>query len=263
MLIDYHLHFMSHDVGAKYKPEEYVKNAKSKGLGEIGFSDHFSVEKIGVIDYAMDYEELPQYVGIIQKLKNSMKFPIKIGLEMDFIPGLESKIEKITSSYPFDYVIGSVHFIGNFAVDVPASILEYEKSNINEVYEKYFGLVKKASESRLFDTIGHIDLIKIFGFRPKNNIDNLLESVAETLKENGTCVEVNTGGLTKPCKEIYPSKDILKMCFENGVPVTLGSDAHKSWDIGNNFGKAIKLLKEIGYDEIARFTRRKTELMKF
>jgi len=262
MLIDYHMHFMSHDIDKVSKSVEYIKVAKSKGLSEIGFSDHFTVKKIGHIDYSMDYEELIKYIEAMQKLKKNSDFPVKIGLEMDFIPGFEKLIEKSLKAYPFDYVIGSVHFIKDFAVDDPLSISVYEKSNISKLYEEYFNLVKQAAKSRLFDIIGHIDIIKIFGFKPKDDITNLLEEVADTLKENKVCVEINTRGLSKPCKEIYPSEKLLKICFDKGIPITLGSDAHNPEEVGRYFDKALKLVNSIGYNEIARFTKRKMELVK-
>ena len=262
MLIDYHMHFMSHDVEGKFKPIDYVNSAKNRGLSEIGFSDHFIVEKIGHIDYAINYEELKKYVEAIQKLKENSDFPVKLGLEMDFVPGFESRTRNILKSYPFDYIIGAVHFIKEWPVDDPLSIPDYKKSNINELYEKYFNLVKQAIESKLFDTIGHIDLIKIFGFKPKDDITNLLEDIANILKENKVCVEVNIRGLSKPCKEIYPSEKILSLCFERKVPITLGSDAHSPEEVGKDFDKAVKMVKGIGYREIARFTRRKMELVK-
>ena len=253
---------MSHDIDKISKPEEYTRVAKNRGLSEIGFSDHFAVKKASKIDYSMDYEELKKYVAAIQKLKGSIGFPIKLGLEMDFFPGLEKRIDKILKSYAFDYVIGSVHFIKEWPVDDPLSIPDYKKSDVNKLYEEYFNLVKQAIESRLFDTIGHIDLIKIFGFKPKNDITNLLENVADALKENKVCVEVNTRGLSKPCKEIYPSEKLLKICFDKGVKVTLGSDAHNTEEVGRYFDNAIKLLKEIGYEKIARFTKREMTLVK-
>lgn len=256
------MHFMSHDVKGKFQPIEYVIVAKSRDLSEIGFSEHFAVKKIGHIDYSMDYEELKKYVETMQKLKKNSDFPVKLGLEMDFIPGCEKRIDEILKSYPFDYAIGSVHFIKEWSVDDPASIPNYKRSDVNKLYEEYFALVKQVAESRLFDIIGHIDLIKIFGFKPKNDITSLLKEVADSLKENKVCVEINTRGLSKPCKEMYPSEKFLKICFDNGIPVTLGSDAHNPEEVGRYFDKAFKLIKEVGYEKIARFTKRKMSLVK-
>jgi histidinol-phosphatase (PHP family) len=257
---------MSHDVTKRFgifKPADYVRNAKVNNLDEVGFSDHFIIEKRGHIDYSISLEELTKYIKILREFRKETDFPVKIGIEMDFLSGFAKKIKKVIDSYPFDYAIGSVHFIGNWSVDVPSDIAEYNKWNIKKLYETYFGLVMQAAESRLFNTIGHIDLIKIFGFKPKENISELFKDVAETLKKNNVCVEINTGGLDRPCKEIYPSKELLKSCFEEGVDVTLGSDTHKPEGVGRNFDKAIELLREIGYKEIAMFTKRKKKLVKF
>jgi len=104
-----------------------------------------------------------------------------------------------------------------------------------------------------------LDLVKKFGFRPKGDLNDLLLETVRTISKSGMCIEVNTGGLRKSCHEIYPSGELLKMCFENGLPITLGSDAHLSEDVGAGFDKAIASVRKIGYTEIVRFTKRNHE----
>lgn len=257
VLVDYHIHTsMSGD--AKGKPTEYVETARSKQLVEIGVSDHYHPEEP---EYSMGYEKLAEYIETIRSLKKKTDLPLKLGIEIDFIPGSESKIQKVVKLNSFDYVIGSVHFINNWGFDDPKNISEYQKWNITELYETYFGLVQQCARSRLFDIIGHLDLVKKFGYKPRTHVSEVFVNTVEVLRESKVCVEVNTSGLRAPCREIYPSKAFLGMCFDNGIPLTLGSDAHTPDDVGKNFSEALELIGEVGYERIARFTQRKLELV--
>lgn len=257
MLVTYHLHTsLSGDGSGSH--EDYIKTAIEKNIDEIGFSEHLCFKKP---DWSIDPQELPLMVKKVNALKESSAIPIKLGIELDYNPEFEEEIKKVTATYPFDYVIGVVHYIGDWVADDPRYIAEYKKRDINEVYKQYFSLIQKAANSQFFDIIGHPDLIKKYGFRPKKSIDNLLKDTAEVFKRNKVVIEINTGGLAKPCKEIYPSKKFLKICFNEKIPITLGSDAHVPEDVGRYFDEAIRLAKEVGYTKIVQFTKRKRKLI--
>ena len=256
-IMDYHIHTTLSD--GKGNHDAYIRMAQKRKIDEIGFSDHLCLKKVS---WAMELSQISSMIETINHLKKNSKVVIKLGVEMDYFPGFENKIKEIIAGIPFDYVIGSVHFINDWTVDHPDNISEYEKWDVYELYKVYFNLVQQTANSKLFDIIGHPDLIKKFGFKPKRDISDLLEETAEIFKNSGICIEINTSGLTKPCKEIYPSKKLLKMCFDKGVPVTLGSDAHRPQDIGQHFDEAIKLIKEIGYIEIVQFTKRKRKFIR-
>jgi len=257
MIVDYHMHVMT-DLEGKHKPEEYIEIAKEKAIDEIGFSDHFHIE--GKY-YSLRYEELSKYVKMVQELKKTVGISLKLGIEIDYVPNLEDEIKKIIDSYPFDYIIGSIHFIDNWEFGSSKEISVYKKWDIYKLYQIYFTLLQKLAESGLFNIIGHADIIKIFGFRPKENITDILKDTVEIFKRSKVCIEVNTNGLNKPCKETYPSEKFLKMCFDSEVPITLGSDAHKPKDVGQHFDKAISLIKKIGYERISIFENRKMKLV--
>lgn len=256
MLVDYHIHTsFSHD--AKGRFVDYVKNAQKKNLYEIGFSDHFHPED----KYFLKYDDLANYVKKVEEFKKNTNFPIKLGLEIDFIPGFESRIEEIVKMKGFDYIIGSVHFIGNWGFDYSKYISEYQKWDISELYQTYFNLVQQSVRSGYFDIVGHTDLIKIFGYKPKIDMTDVFLNTVKVFKENNMCVEVNTRGLRKACREIYPNKIFLKICFNYGIPITLSSDAHSPEEVGSDFDHALKLIKEVGYEKIATFTKRKLKLI--
>jgi len=250
-MVDYHTHSIFSDGRAPY--EEMVQAAIAKGLDEIGFSDHICLKPV---DWAIRMEDIPVMTMQILdlKLKYTDQIKIKYGVEMDYFPGMEEEIRKIIESIPADFVIGSVHFIGNWNFDTDQSL--YGKWSNDLLYEKYFSLVKQAAQSGLFDIIGHIDIIKKFRVYPETSQDLLFDETIRIIKENNLVVEMNTGGMDRPCNEFTPSPKLLDMCFRHQVPVTLSSDAHRPAQIGRYFESAIALLKQTGYNEIVGFKRR-------
>jgi len=243
---------------AKGKPTEFIETAKKRRLTEIGISDHFHLSEPS---YSMTLKSLPQYKRRLEAAKTKTGFPLKVGLEVDYVQGYEGRIRKILRDSTYDYFFGSVHFVDSWAFDDPRQVANFQKWNIDKLYAKYFSLIDECAQSKLFDIIGHIDLIKKFGYKPKRDITSIFVHTIESLKEGNVCVEVNTGGLRAPCNEIYPNKSFLKLCFEHGIPVSLGSDAHSPENVGEQFDKALTLLQEVGYTQIARLTKRKRELI--
>lgn len=264
-LVDYHLHtrLCGHAVG---EVEDYLEEAARKGISEVGFCDHMPLsflplEKV-IPGYAMEESELPKYVETIRSCAESSPVLVKLGIEADYVPGCEYKLSSILRSYPFDYVVGSVHFIDGWGFDNPDEIDKYSKKNIDQVYERYFVLVQQAALSGLFDVMAHPDLIKKFNYRPSLSLRPLYEDTAQAFKKAGVCVEVNTAGLRYPAGEIYPSPDLLEVFFKYGLPVTLGSDAHRPEQVGERLAEALKLIERAGYREIVLFNGRQRSFVK-
>ena len=256
---NYHIHTKFSD--GKGEMEEYVEKAIADGFDEIGFSDHLTLLD-ELPPWSMRPEDLERYTNsVLHVARKTSGMKVRLGIEMDYFPDKISEISSITKNNRFDYVIGSVHYVdGACCVDCSQIVGKLEKmtsSDIYELYVKYYQLLRDAGRSGLFDIIGHPDVIKKFGFRPERNIDDLLKETASAFAESNVAVEVNTSGLRKPCKEIYPSRRFLEFCFDCGVPVTLGSDAHRPEDIGVNEG--IELMREVGYNQIATFSNRTLE----
>jgi histidinol-phosphatase (PHP family) len=230
-----------------------IGTAISKGLDEIGFTDHVCLKPV---DWAIRMEDIPVMTRQILDLKQKYESQIQIryGLEVDYFPGYDDELKDLIESIPVDFVIGSVHFIGEWNFDVDQSL--YGKWSNDKLYEKYFGLVQKAAQSGLFDTIGHIDIIKKFRVYPETNQDKLFEDTIKIIKANNLVVELNTGGMDRPCAEFTPGARLLEMCYSHHVPVTLGSDAHRVEQIARHYDSAISLLSHIGYTEIIGFNKR-------
>lgn len=265
MLIDYHIHtkMCCHATG---EMEEYVAVARARGIDEIGFSDHIPMYFLPVAErdltIAMPEEELPTYIEKVRQIQTANSdMTIKMGLEADFAVGQEDKLKEILQRYDFDYVLGSIHFIDRWGFDNMHFIDNYKKWVIDELYVYYFELLKKAAQSSVFDIMAHADLIKKFGFRPAGDIHSLYTEVVKVIKKADICVEVNTAGLRVPAAEIYPNQLFLELCYQNKIPLTMGSDAHKPEQVGENFAQASQLIKKIGYKEIATFTQRKRKMV--
>jgi histidinol-phosphatase (PHP family) len=246
---------------AEGEMEKYIAVAKQRGLQELGFSDHipmyFLPEKERDSSIAMREEDLPGYVQKIKDLQKTFyPWPIKIGIEADYIPGMETKLADILRQYDFDYVLGSIHFLDGWGFDNPANIDGYKKCDLWELYRQYFFTLGQAAVSGLFDVLAHPDLIKKFGFDPGRELDRSYREALQQISDSGVCVEINTAGLRVPKKEIYPSPEFLNLCFENKVPVSLGSDAHKPEQVGADFNLALELLRSIGYNQVVKFDRR-------
>ncbi len=265
-MIDYHLHTnrCCHAVGT---PAEYLVTAEKYGLQEIGFADHFP---LGLLDYTPRVQvtmlsgELDVYLEEIEKLKAaSRKVRVKTGIEIDYLPGTEEKLDKLLAEYNFDYVIGSIHFLDGWDFTHPVYADTYRERDLDALYDTYFELVWSACRSGFFDIIGHIDMIKKFGYRPRGSIDHYLQETARVLAETKTSFELNTAGRDAPVGEFYPDRRLLEEALALGVTITTGSDAHGPEQVGRYFLEAEKLLREVGYRELASFTKRSKNLIPF
>jgi histidinol-phosphatase (PHP family) len=261
---DYHMHtpLCRHAVG---EPVDYARRAVELGLTEIGFSDHSPMRQDNFDNWRMNFSQLDEYVAKVRLAQNT--FPqliIRLALEVDYLPGHEGWIRELAARQPWDYFIGSVHYVSeSWDIDNPAKLSEWKKRDAFEVWSVYFERLTLAAESKLFDIIGHADLPKKFNIRPAQDCTPLYEKFLESAENSGCAIELNTAGLRKDCKEIYPSRQLLELAFHKGIPITFGSDAHAPGEVGMNFAEAIQLAREVGYKRSLRFAQRKATLVKF
>jgi histidinol-phosphatase (PHP family) len=166
--------------------------------------------------------------------------------------------------HPWDYFIGSVHYVSeSWDIDNPAKLSEWKKRDAFEVWSVYFDWLTRAADSGLFEIIGHADLPKKFGIYPQQDCTALFDRFLSIAAKKGVAIELNTAGLRKDCKEIYPSPQIVRMAKEKGVAITFGSDAHAPGEVGMNFTEAMHLARKAGYAECCRFVGRKREMVSF
>ena len=209
----------------------------------------------------MEFNRLDDYVASVhQARKHHPQLTIKLALEVDFMPGQEDWIRKLASLHPWDYFIGSVHYISeSWAIDSPHQLAEWKKHDPFEVWSRYFGWLTRAAESGLFDIIGHADLPKKFAIYTDRDCTPLFERFLTAAAKNDVAMELNTAGLRKDCKEIYPSRQIVELAKAHNVAITFGSDAHAPGEVGMNFSEAVALARSVGYTHYRRFTQRKFE----
>ena len=212
--------------------------------------------------YARQLDEYVAKVRLAQK--DFPQLTIRLALEVDYLPGYEDWIRGLAARHPWDYFIGSVHYVSDtWAIDDPQKLSEWNHRNADEVWTVYFERLTKAAESGFFEIIGHADLPKKFGHRPSRDCAPLYEKFLNAAQRNNCAIELNTAGLRKDCREIYPGREILRLAFQKGVPITFGSDAHAPGEVGMNFAEAVQLAREVGYRECRRFTQRKRESVAF
>ena len=256
-MIDYHIH-TKRCGHAEGEMAEYVEQAIAAGLPEMGFSDHLPFIHKRDPGYTMALEELPRYTEEVERLRTRYpKIRIKLGIEADYFPGREKETEKLISSYAFDYVLGSVHFIDGWGFDIPEEKENWQGKDVDAVYRKYFELLRQSAGVSFFNIIGHSDLVKKFGHRPSVTLDREIDETARIFKEEGVSVEINTSGLRKPAKEIYPSHLLLEAYHRYEVPIVFGSDAHAPKEVGKDFDQARLLAKKAGYQEALIYEGRK------
>jgi histidinol-phosphatase (PHP family) len=250
-LPDYHTHTgrCGHASG---DPALYVAAAREQRLIGIGIADHLPLLPDPDPELSMGVCDLGDYVAEVQALKAIHPGYVLLGVEADYRPHTVGEVRSLLEDHPFDYVIGSVHHLGTWGFDDPRQIDEYEDRDIDEVWIEYFQLVGDAAESGLFTIMGHLDLVKKFGYRPTRTLAIELDHLVDRIARAGVLVEINTAGLHRPVGEAYPTLDILRRLYTAGARITFGSDAHRPDQVGRDFGHAVELAQAAGYDSFAR-----------
>ncbi len=256
---DYHMHSTFSD--GRSSPDDYIAPALAAGLKEIGFSEHLTLFR-DLEEWNMNPADVATYIEYLEALRSRTgDIRIRTGLEVDFIDGREAEISDFISPLELDYVIGSVHYLGEKTVDFGPEF--YEGRNISQLFVSYFDSVCRAVESGLFDIIGHCDLIRIFGYKPSEDIEPLYRKLARTMKENNVVFEVNTNGRNRPLADFYPDRKFLNIFHDEKVPVCVNSDAHMPARVAQYFDEAYELLRYMGFTEMAVFDKRVRRMVPF
>jgi histidinol-phosphatase (PHP family) len=261
LIVDYHLHLrdpresIAHDTWAV---DPFVEAAREARVDEVGFTEHIyyfkQTRSLWTVPYQTErcvYDIEPYVKAVVEARERGL--PVKLGLEVDYVPGREEETRKLLAPYPWDYLLGSVHFVDELGVDGEETRL-LDRVGVEEAWRIYFETLATAARSGLFDSLSHPDLVKIFGQRPAEAFD--YGPVVEAIAESGVAVEVSTAGLHKPVGELYPDPEFLAACRERDVPVTLASDAHSPDVVGRDFDLALELSRSVGYETVTVFERR-------
>jgi histidinol-phosphatase (PHP family) len=270
VLTDYHLHLRPDEENTppeRYftaeNVERYQAAAAAAGIDELGVSEHIHrfTQALELWRHPFWEEEarddLDAYCEFVRTT------PLKLGIECDFVPGAEDRTANLLEARDFDYVVGSVHFVGEAAVDHQGWDIWEGRGDAEEVWRRYFEALAECARSGLFDILAHPDLVKVWGGArpmPQRDLRFFYEPAIEAIAESGIAVEVSTAGLRKPAAELYPSPAFAEMCVEAGAVFSLSSDAHLPKQVGLGYERALEFFNDLGVSEICVFERRARRL---
>jgi histidinol-phosphatase (PHP family) len=271
LLTDYHVHLRLDDSDETFERaftpanvDRYRETASDRGITELGVAEHiyrFSAaleiwEHPFWRRYAQD--DLDAYCGFVRE-----ETDLKLGIEMDFVPGREDRIANQLDGRDWDYVVGSTHFLRDRSLDTEEYSIWGAGEAPEKVWRRYFETVAESARSGLYDIIGHPDLVKVWGRAapiPDGDLRRYYEPAVEAFAESGVAVEVSTAGWRKPVGEQYPAAPFLEMVVEAGCPIALSSDAHTPDQLGFEYERALELLERVGVRELAVFERRQRRM---
>lgn len=288
---DYHVHLHPHApyTGSGPAPgtfpldhiEAYVETAQARGEDEVGFTEHLyrctdAAEVMGefwlgagdeivrrqttefvAADRSMRLED---YVTAIVAAKDR-GLPVLLGLEVDFFPETIEAVSEFLVGYPWDFLIGSTHWIGAWAVDHEDATFEFERRGVDVAFEQYFELETQLAASGAVDALAHCDVVKKFGHKPSGSLSHLYAPVVAAAAASDTAVEVSSAGLHVPVAEPYPAPELLRMFYDAGVRITTASDGHFPEQCARDFDLIKEYAKDAGYTERVRFRQRVGELV--
>ena len=272
MLTDYHLHLRPDEEGTTFERyfttenvERYLDAANSAGIEELGVSEH-----VYRFRQALDLWEHPLWVeNAVDDVDAYCEFvrgtPLRLGIECDYVPGAEDRTASLLEVRDFDYVVGSVHFVGvgDAAVDHDGFVVWDGGGDADVIWRRYFEALAACARSGLFDILAHPDLVKVWGRArplPDRDLRAFYEPAVEAIAESGIAVEVSTAGLRKPVGELYPAPAFAEMCVEAGARFSLSSDAHLPEQVGYGYDRALAFFADLGVGEIAVFEGRKRRM---
>lgn len=270
MLTDYHLHLRPDEEDTppeRYftaaNVERYREAAEEAGIAELGVSEHVYrfQQALSVWRHPFWVEQAQDDLGAYCEFARGAG--LRVGIECDFVPGAEDRTAGLLDAHDFDYVVGSVHFIGERAVDHEGWDVWEGSGDPDDVWRRYFEQLAECARSGLFDVLAHPDLVKVWGRgrpTPRRDPRFYYEPAVEAIAESGIAVEVSTAGLRKPIGEIYPAPAFAEMCVDAGAVFALSSDAHLPEQVGFAYEQALELFSGLGVDEICVFEGRQRRL---
>ncbi len=272
MLTDYHVHLRPDDEdtpASEYltaaNAERYREAAAERGIAELGVSEH--VHRFGQALEVWNHpfwvqnahDDLDGYCAFVRE-----ETDLRLGIEADYLPDREDRLANLLDAREWDYVVGSIHFLRDRAVDMRGSPWDiWESSDPEKVWVRYFETLGEAARTGMFDILAHPDLVKVWGTEaplPGGDLRRFYEIAMDGIAASDVAIEVSTAGLRKPVGELYPDAPFLEMCLEVGRPVALSSDAHIPEDVGYGYEQALELLDRLGVRELAVFERRRRRL---
>ncbi|WP_142524601.1 histidinol-phosphatase HisJ family protein [Methylacidimicrobium cyclopophantes] len=250
---DYHMHPQGHRL-QRYDSallDPWSKAARERGIRDFAITDHDRYHE------GVDFEAFRRW------REQNDDLTIRMGIELDNDPqSSEAGVAWVQRNWEkLDFVLGSVHFLDNWPFDRAGEDVGFSRRPIEEIYREYAVALRKLVERGWIDCLAHLDLIKIFGFRPKTDFLGYFEEVLVLAREKDLALEISTAGWRKPVGEAYPDEAILRRAKDLGIPFTLASDAHSPFHIGEDYDRLAQLLEKLGIREVALFQSHERRLV--
>jgi len=274
VLTDYHVHLRPDDEGtaaADYftavNAERFREAAQERGIAELGVSEHIHRFQQSLEIWQHPWwrkwatDDIEAYCGFVRE-----ETDLRLGIEADYVSGREDRIARFLDAREWDYVVGSVHFVRDAAVDLEGPEWEHvwgRGERPDRVWERYFETLAAAARSGLYDIMAHPDLVKVWGSArpaPERDPRFYYEPAIEAMLETGVAMEMSTAGLRKPAGELYPAPALLEMAVDAGLPIALSSDAHVPDQLGFRYEDAVAALTAAGVTELCVFERRQRRM---
>jgi histidinol-phosphatase (PHP family) len=267
VLTDYHVHLRPDErentaerFFTRANAERYREAAEERGIAELGVAEHVYRfrEALEVWEhpfwrtYAVD--DLDDYCAFVRE-----ETDLKLGIEADFIPGREDRMANLLEAREWDYVVGSIHFVGDQSLDTEEFSIWTQTASAERIWRRYFEMLAEAAQSGLFDILAHADIVKVWGKDrplPEGDLRRFYYPAMEVIADCDVAIEISTAGFRKPVGEIYPAPAFLEMAIDAGKPLALSSDAHVPEQLGYEYDRALELLDSLGVKEIAVFESR-------
>jgi histidinol-phosphatase (PHP family) len=242
----------------------YRDTAEERGIEELGVAEHVHrfAQALDVWTHPFwrrwALDDIDDYCQFVRE-----ETDLRLGIEADFVPGREDRMANLLEAREWDYVVGSVHFLRDAALDQRGEWDIWRSGDPDKVWRRYFETLGEAARTGMYDILAHPDLVKVWGGaapRPDHDPRHFYELAMDGIAESDVAVEVSTAGLRKPVAEIYPARPFLEMCLEAGRPVALSSDAHRPEELGHEYERAVNELQDAGVGEIAVFEGRRRRM---
>ena len=271
MLTDYHVHLRqdgsehaAEDAFTSANAERYQEVAAERGVQALGVSEHVHRFRQALEVWQHPFwrqsaqDDLDAYCEFVRG-----QTTLALGIEADYVAGTEDRMASLLDAREWDYVIGSVHFIANRALDMRGEWDVWRGSDPDKVWMRYFETLGEAARTGIFDIIAHPDLVKVWGSggpMPDRDLRFYYDAAMDGIADSDVAIEVSTAGLRKPVGEIYPARPFLEMCLEAGRPIALSSDAHTPNELAYRYDEALEYLDSLGVDRLSVFERRERRL---
>lgn len=285
-MIDYHVHLWPHEEQAEPKEQRlerlaiYCEQARLRGVEEIALTEHL-FRFTQVYDIANEFWQAEENLQLREQICSYFEFhatadldryvedvlaakaaglPVVLGLEVDYYPGSMDRVASLLAGYPFDVLLGSVHWLGTWMFDNLAdevAMAEWDRRGTEVAWKSYVEAIEELAATKSCDVLAHPDLIKLTGRRPASGlVDEYNARIADAAQRSGMAAEISSAGLRKPIGEAYPAPDLLRRLYEAGVPVTTASDSHGPSRVADRHDDLVVRARSAGYTELMAFRNR-------